>query len=105
MVQTKEQALANRMIAFEGGYDGGYSTSGLDDALIQEAIEEANAPTERDLQTTEMGYLCYVASEYAKTHEQYHNAKAFILAYVDSCWDINMCEGGNAIYSEIEIEG
>jgi hypothetical protein len=85
-MSTKE--LIARITSYKGGFDGYPSMTGHDEALIQHALSEGA------YQDT-IVMLSYLASEHARTPEQYKSAYYFITDYIQSVWACNMIEGDN----------
>lgn len=102
--QTAVQALINRMLSYTGCFDGYPSMECSDEALISNAVKEHNEVSEVGFEYDAVVVMSYLASDYASTREQYDNCRSFILAYLDACWEANMCEGSNVVHAAIEEE-
>jgi len=106
MQQMKSaEKLADRMINFDGFFDGYPSMTCFDEVLIQNAFVEVNEcmPQHKDL-IDAIPLMCFLASEHAKTEQQYTNCRKFIDAYIECAWDANMCEGDNQIHAKMEAK-
>lgn len=91
---SKQEELANRMVKHQlGSFDGGYSSTGLDHALIDEAVAEANEGNEYP--SSEVVLMAFLASQYAETSQAIENARNFMIDYIDSCMVVNFGETDN----------
>lgn len=81
-------------------YDGGYSTSSLDDALIHDAVAEATA-AHPDHPSSPIPLMCYLASQYVMSRAEYENCERFIQCYVFACMDVNFGETDNVVAAEL----
>lgn len=93
-VKTAEQALIERMLSFNGCFDGYPTMTCYDEELVFAAQKEAetdNIPS----------YLAHLAAEHVKTKDQYERASEFYLAFMHTCWSANMSEGSNAVYERM----
>lgn len=96
--QTAVQALTDRMLSYDGCFDGYPSLECSDETLVLNAIAEHDGISDGVI------LMSYIASEECKTREQYDNCRKFILAYFESCWVANMSEGSNPVYAELQEE-
>lgn len=95
------QTLIDRMLNFSAGsvFDGYPGITCYDVSLIHSVsgIEFEDGM----LVSCPIVFLSYLASENAKTREQYDNCKRYISAYVADAWETNMCEGDNPVHAEL----
>ena len=92
MPQAKTQALIARMLSFDGQFDGYPTMSCADEGLIEGALEENPGQSV-------LALVCYLASEHVTNPEQYRASRAFVRAWVDTCWECNMSEGSNPVHA------
>ena len=95
----KQDALIARMLSNSPRtFDGGYSMTGLDDALIYEALDESNdSITDEALKyKCPIALMSFLASESVKTKEDVQRCRNFIDEYVESTWSLNFGESDNA---------
>jgi hypothetical protein len=90
---TAVNKLIDRMFNFDlnGKFDSYPGLSCKDDNLIFAALKESESDDA-------VRFMCFVASENATTRAQYENAKRYIGAYVEACWDCNMSEAPNELH-------
>lgn len=93
------QALIDRMVSYNGNFDGYPTMTCSDEALIDEAYKAFD-----DAELSIVAFLSYIASENVTNKDQYRSAKQFILDWVETCWSCNMIEGGNPVHREVEQE-
>lgn len=98
------QELINRMLSYDGNFDGYPSMTCDDEGLIQAAVKENNQPTDLYNPSDSVILMSFLASEHCTTRAQYDNAKRFILDAVATAWEANMCEGSNPVHKQIEEE-
>lgn len=94
---TPEQRLIERMTSYRGGFEGYPSMRETDLDIIQEAIEANKKENGEDF-CTDMGYLCYLASEHCNNIKTYSNAKRYLMDYMENVWQCNMMEGDNKTF-------
>lgn len=88
--------LIQRMIRHvPGQYSGGYCTLGLDDALVADALAEANAQ-HPEHPSEAVSLMCYLASQEVATRAEYDACRAFIADYVEARWSVNFGETDSA---------
>lgn len=95
------EQLVQRMLTYDGNFDGYPSMTCSDEELIWAAVKERNDGKEG----TEGGAItlvAWLASESAKTLEQYDRCFGFYNAFVSVCWACNMQEGSNPIYEAMQ---
>jgi hypothetical protein len=98
------QALIDRMLSYNGNFDGYPSMYCEDEGLIMGAMYEQAKEAPIDEPVHMIGMLCYLASENVKTREQYENCRNFIEDALHAAWVCNMTEGSNPVHAEIEAE-
>lgn len=105
---TATSALIERMLSFDGAFDGYPSMWCSDEALIWDALEENSKNTSPIEGVFNHGdgvvLMSYLASVHVTTREQYYNCRNFIDDFVAACWAANMGEGSNPVYEEISEE-
>lgn len=82
------QKLVDRMLTYDGLFDGYPSMSEADVGLILQASGDDNP----------IVVISYLASEYAKTPDQLTRARAYLNDYVQNVWVCNMMEGENPVF-------
>ena len=96
---SAEQALIDRILSYDGCFDGYPSMTCYDENLIFAAVKESNAAVESDPSDCII-YLAALCADISKTREQYEKALSFYTDFCATVWECNMTEGGNEFYCE-----